>query len=139
MVAAGCEVVEGIEMLFEQGCAQCEAWTNAPAPRQPIAASLMGALFTAGSDHPASAKMQVTLPPLFAARASQHKARRCCGQPLDAPPTAIECAPPPPPWLAQAAEKRGGVGRLESAVEEGGANAFERFADACRDPKKQKV
>ena len=65
-------MVEGIEMLFEQGCAQCETWTNAPAPRQPIAASLMGALFTAGSDHPASAKMQVTtLPSLHAAASTE--------------------------------------------------------------------
>ncbi len=66
-------MVEGIEMLFEQGCAQCETWTNAPAPRQPIAASLMGALFTAGSGHPASAKMQVTTPPSLLRAAASTK------------------------------------------------------------------
>mmetsp|Transcript_80830 Transcript_80830/g.164644 ORF Transcript_80830/g.164644 Transcript_80830/m.164644 type:complete len:314 (+) Transcript_80830:1-942(+) len=56
-LSAGCEVVEGIEMLFEQGCAQCEIWTNKPAPRSEIAEALLQALFTAGSEHPAHAKM----------------------------------------------------------------------------------
>merc|ERR1712159_112400 len=36
-VDAGCVVIEGIEMLFEQGCAQCEIWTHRPAPRAEIA------------------------------------------------------------------------------------------------------
>ncbi|CAK9016885.1 unnamed protein product, partial [Durusdinium trenchii] len=57
-LAAGCEVVEGIEMLFEQGCAQCELWTGKPAPRSKIAQALLQALFTVGSEHPAHAKMQ---------------------------------------------------------------------------------
>jgi shikimate 5-dehydrogenase len=48
----GCEVVEGIEMLFEQGCAQRELWTGAPAPRAAIAQALLGALFGASTDHP---------------------------------------------------------------------------------------
>ncbi|CAE7296720.1 ARO1 [Symbiodinium pilosum] len=55
---AGCEVVEGIEMLFEQGCAQCEIWTQKPAPRSQIAQALLEALFKAGSGHPAYAKME---------------------------------------------------------------------------------
>eukprot|EP00931_Biecheleriopsis_adriatica_P067139 TRINITY_DN41326_c0_g1_i1.p1 TRINITY_DN41326_c0_g1~~TRINITY_DN41326_c0_g1_i1.p1 ORF type:complete len:357 (-),score=88.01 TRINITY_DN41326_c0_g1_i1:64-1092(-) len=57
-LAAGCEVVEGVEMLFEQGCAQCEIWTGKAAPRREIASSLLKALFTAGSTHPAYAKME---------------------------------------------------------------------------------
>eukprot|EP00448_Togula_jolla_P041449 CAMPEP_0170641036 /NCGR_PEP_ID=MMETSP0224-20130122/40547_1 /TAXON_ID=285029 /ORGANISM="Togula jolla, Strain CCCM 725" /LENGTH=292 /DNA_ID=CAMNT_0010971589 /DNA_START=116 /DNA_END=994 /DNA_ORIENTATION=- len=55
---AGCEVIEGIEMLFEQGCAQCEIWTGKPAPRKEIAQALIEALFTAGSEHPAFANME---------------------------------------------------------------------------------
>eukprot|EP00929_Paragymnodinium_shiwhaense_P042531 TRINITY_DN21998_c0_g2_i1.p1 TRINITY_DN21998_c0_g2~~TRINITY_DN21998_c0_g2_i1.p1 ORF type:complete len:1551 (+),score=381.55 TRINITY_DN21998_c0_g2_i1:60-4655(+) len=35
--AAGCLCIEGIEMLFEQGCAQCEIWTHRAAPRSDIA------------------------------------------------------------------------------------------------------
>ncbi|CAE8631141.1 unnamed protein product [Polarella glacialis] len=57
-LAAGCEVVEGIEMLFEQGCAQCEIWTGKPAPRAKIASALLKALFTEGSEHPAHPKME---------------------------------------------------------------------------------
>jgi shikimate dehydrogenase len=68
VAAAGCDVVEGIEMLFEQGCAQCETWTGAAASRRQIAKSLLAALFTRGSDHPASSKME----------------------PLDTPPKAIQ-------------------------------------------------
>jgi len=67
VTAEGCEVIEGIEMLFEQGCAQCATWSGKPAPRMEIARGLMAALFTPGSEHPASAKME----------------------PLDAPPKAI--------------------------------------------------
>jgi len=55
---AGCEVIEGVEMLFEQGCAQCEIWTGLPAPRAKIAAALLDALFTEDSQHPARPKMQ---------------------------------------------------------------------------------
>jgi pentafunctional AROM polypeptide len=40
-VDAGCETVEGIEMLFEQGCAQCEIWTGKSAPRKEIAQALL--------------------------------------------------------------------------------------------------
>ncbi|CAE7578385.1 ARO1 [Symbiodinium sp. CCMP2592] len=47
-IGAGCEVVEGVEMLFEQGCAQCEIWTQKPAPRSQIARALVEALFKAG-------------------------------------------------------------------------------------------
>lgn len=57
-LASGCEVVEGVEMLFEQGCAQCEIWTQRPAPRSKIAAKLLKALFEAGSQHPAHEKME---------------------------------------------------------------------------------
>eukprot|EP00933_Yihiella_yeosuensis_P021271 TRINITY_DN1686_c1_g1_i1.p1 TRINITY_DN1686_c1_g1~~TRINITY_DN1686_c1_g1_i1.p1 ORF type:complete len:359 (-),score=75.68 TRINITY_DN1686_c1_g1_i1:160-1236(-) len=57
-LAADCEVVEGIEMLFEQGCAQCEIWTGKRAPRKEIAQSLLKALFTRGSEHPAHPKME---------------------------------------------------------------------------------
>ena len=38
--AAGCVTIEGIEMLFEQGCAQCEIWTHRPAPRGAIAVGI---------------------------------------------------------------------------------------------------
>eukprot|EP00747_Dinoflagellata_sp_TGD_P104685 gnl/TRDRNA2_/TRDRNA2_169312_c0_seq2.p1 gnl/TRDRNA2_/TRDRNA2_169312_c0~~gnl/TRDRNA2_/TRDRNA2_169312_c0_seq2.p1 ORF type:complete len:153 (+),score=39.32 gnl/TRDRNA2_/TRDRNA2_169312_c0_seq2:155-613(+) len=38
---AGCQVIEGMEMLFEQGCAQCEIWTGKPAPRSQIAQALL--------------------------------------------------------------------------------------------------
>merc|ERR1719463_793748 len=55
-VDAGCEVIEGIEMLFEQGCAQCEIWTG-KAPRKEIAADLLANLFGNGSLHPAYPKM----------------------------------------------------------------------------------
>lgn len=34
---AGCVTIEGIEMLFEQGCAQSEIWTSRPADRKEIA------------------------------------------------------------------------------------------------------
>ncbi|KAL1529752.1 hypothetical protein AB1Y20_000688 [Prymnesium parvum] len=37
---AGCPTIEGVEMLFEQGCAQCEIWTHRVAPRREIAVSL---------------------------------------------------------------------------------------------------
>ena len=38
--SAGCVTIEGIEMLFEQGCAQAEIWTHRPAPRAAIVAGL---------------------------------------------------------------------------------------------------
>jgi len=57
-IACGCPTVEGIEMLFEQGCAQCEIWTGSIAPRAEIATALLKALFTEGSEHPAHALMQ---------------------------------------------------------------------------------
>lgn len=38
--AAGCTTIEGVEMLFEQGCAQCEIWTRRPAPRGAIAVGI---------------------------------------------------------------------------------------------------
>lgn len=57
-LTSGCEVVEGVEMLFEQGCSQCEIWTGQPAPRQKIAASLLRSLFAEGSEHPAHIKME---------------------------------------------------------------------------------
>lgn len=57
-LSSGCDIVEGIEMLFEQGCAQCEIWTKLPPPRSAIAAELLRALFTPGSDHPAFPRME---------------------------------------------------------------------------------
>jgi len=57
-MAAGCTVIEGIEMLYEQGCEQCQIWTGRAAPRADIAASLCGALFSEASTHPARAKME---------------------------------------------------------------------------------
>lgn len=54
---AGCQVIEGIEMFFEQACAQCELWTKKTAPRAAIAEALIKALFTQGSDHAAFVKM----------------------------------------------------------------------------------
>merc|ERR1712060_297795 len=51
-LSAGCSVVEGVEMLFEQGCAQCEIWTASAAPRADIANSMLNALFKEGSTHP---------------------------------------------------------------------------------------
>jgi len=41
----GCHTIEGLEMLFEQGCAQCERWTGLPAPRAEIAAAMIEARF----------------------------------------------------------------------------------------------
>ena len=38
--AAGCVVIEGIEMLFEQGCAQARIWTHRTAPRGAIVKGL---------------------------------------------------------------------------------------------------
>lgn len=55
---AGCRVVEGVEMLFEQGCAQCTIWTGQPAPRRAIASALIEALFSKSSAHPAAEKME---------------------------------------------------------------------------------
>lgn len=66
-LSCGCEVIEGLEMLFEQGCAQCEIWTGLSPPRSKIAAALVRALFSPGSKHPAHVKMQ----------------------PLDSPPAAL--------------------------------------------------
>ena len=57
-LAAGCTVVEGVEMLFEQGCAQCTIWTGQPAPRSAIASALIEALFSKSSAHPAAEKME---------------------------------------------------------------------------------
>lgn len=57
-LAAGCPVVEGVEMLFEQGCAQCEIWTGRSAPRAAIAAALLRELFGDARTHPASEKME---------------------------------------------------------------------------------
>jgi len=37
---AGCIGIEGVEMLFEQGCAQCQIWTHRPPPRALIAKGL---------------------------------------------------------------------------------------------------
>ena len=51
-------MVEGVEMLFEQGCAQCTIWTGKPAPRGAIAASLLQQLFSTPSAHPAAEKME---------------------------------------------------------------------------------
>jgi pentafunctional AROM polypeptide len=55
---AGCDVIEGLEMLFAQGCEQCQIWTERPAPRAKIAKALLEALFTEGSGHPAHSKME---------------------------------------------------------------------------------
>lgn len=57
-MAAGCVVIEGIEMLYEQGCEQCQIWTGRAAPRSDIAASLCSALFSEASSHPAREKME---------------------------------------------------------------------------------
>ena len=57
-LGCGCDVVEGVELLFEQGCAQCEIWTGLEAPRRAIASDLLEALFTEGSEHPARAEME---------------------------------------------------------------------------------
>ena len=56
-LAAGCEVVEGIEMLFEQGCSQVAIWTQQEPPRRDIARALLEALFGSDSEHPAHADM----------------------------------------------------------------------------------
>jgi len=39
--ATECRTVEGMEMLFEQGCAQSTLWTGKPAPRAAIAKALL--------------------------------------------------------------------------------------------------
>ena len=46
--ASGCVAIEGIEMLFEQGCAQCELWTHRAAPRAEIVQGL--SIFLASQD-----------------------------------------------------------------------------------------
>lgn len=51
-IDAGCEVIEGIEMLFEQGCAQCEIWTGKPAPRRDIAQALLDDRFKDDANKP---------------------------------------------------------------------------------------
>jgi len=50
-IDAGCKTVEGIEMLFEQGCAQCELWTGRSAPRAEIARALLKERFS-DDEHP---------------------------------------------------------------------------------------
>ena len=40
-LAIGCPTVEGLELLFEQGCAQSEMWTHQPADRAAIARALI--------------------------------------------------------------------------------------------------
>ena len=62
----GCEIVEGVELLFEQGCAQCEIWPGLAAPRRAIASDLLNALFAEGSEPPARAQMKpLDAPPSF--------------------------------------------------------------------------
>jgi len=48
----GCAVVEGLEMLFEQGCAQCEIWTCGKAPRREIARALLADRFSGDPSPP---------------------------------------------------------------------------------------
>jgi len=48
----GCPVVEGLEILFEQGCAQCELWTGRSAPRREIACALLADRFAGDSNPP---------------------------------------------------------------------------------------
>merc|ERR1712070_1982 len=38
--AAGCTTLEGVQMLFEQGCEQCAIWTHRDAPRIAILKAL---------------------------------------------------------------------------------------------------
>jgi len=47
-----CALVEGLEMLFEQGCAQCELWTGKPAPRKEIARALLADRFDGDASPP---------------------------------------------------------------------------------------
>lgn len=51
-IAKGCPVVEGLEMLFEQGCAQCEIWTGRPPPRSEIARALLDDRFSGDPSPP---------------------------------------------------------------------------------------
>lgn len=55
--ATGCTIIEGMEMLFEQGCAQCENWTAQPAPRRAIAAALLKERFEGAGDPPPPANL----------------------------------------------------------------------------------
>ena len=59
--AAGCVTIEGVEMLFEQGCAQCEIWTHRPAPRGAIAVGIK-AFLEAQSFGPLPARIARELP-----------------------------------------------------------------------------
>ena len=49
-----CHTIEGMEMLFEQGCAQCERWTGLPAPRKEIATALLKERFDGDPEPPAN-------------------------------------------------------------------------------------
>jgi len=90
---AGCDVVEGVEMLYEQGCAQCEIWTGKPAPRAAIAGALLSALFTAGSAHPAHAKMEPHgVLPTSLQQAASSTAKRSAGAAEEASAEATERA-----------------------------------------------
>jgi hypothetical protein len=43
-----------MEMLFEQGCAQCERWTGLPPPRKEIAAALLQERFEGDTEPPSN-------------------------------------------------------------------------------------
>lgn len=58
--ARGCLVVEGMEMLFEQGCAQCEIWTGRPPPRSEIARALLDDRFPGDPSPPAGLVVEVS-------------------------------------------------------------------------------
>jgi len=56
--ACGCPTIEGVEMLFEQGCAQCEIWTGRKAPRAEIAAAMLQDVLT-GEEPPEGLQCEV--------------------------------------------------------------------------------
>jgi pentafunctional AROM polypeptide len=60
-VNAGCETIEGIEMLFEQGCAQCEIWTGKNAPRKQIAQGLLSYRFAKDPNPPKNLVYEASL------------------------------------------------------------------------------
>lgn len=62
-IEAECETIEGIEMLFEQGCAQCEIWTGKPAPRRDIAQALLDDRFKDDANKPKNLLREAGLEP----------------------------------------------------------------------------
>jgi len=57
--ASNCPTIEGVEMLFEQGCAQCQIWTRRSAPRKEIAEAMIRDCFSEGESIPEGLSCEV--------------------------------------------------------------------------------